>query len=70
MVSDCTGIQEKKNIYLTEDKKVYEAINERTSIRIKVYSIWIKNNMRKDILNYYYSMGNGTWLCDKARIYQ
>ena len=29
-----------------------------------------KEKYWKDILNYYYFVENGTWLCDKARIFQ
>ena len=36
----------------------------------KVYSRIIRNNMRKETLNYYYYMDNGTWLCEKTIIYQ
>ena len=35
---------------------------------IKAYYRWIKNNMMKGILNYYYSVYNGTLLYDEAII--
>ena len=47
-----------------------EDIEERISNMIKVYSIWIKKKMRSYILNYYYSVGKGTWLCDINTLYQ
>ena len=70
MVRDCTGLQKKKNICLPEEKRVAEAIKERITNRLKVSYRWIKNNMRREILNYSYSVKNGTGLCDKARILQ
>ena len=47
-----------------------EDIEERISNMIKVYSIWIKKKMRSYILNYYYFVENGTWLCDITTLYQ
>ena len=55
---------------LPEDKRVAGDIKERVSNRLKVSSIWIKKDMSREILNYYYSVGNCTWLSDKDRILQ
>ena len=49
---------------------VDDSNKERISNRLKGNSIRIKNNMRKEMLNCYYSVENGTWLCDKARLFQ
>ena len=56
--------------FLPEDKKFAKSIKERTSNRLKKYSRWINNKMRKEILKYYYSIDNDTWLCDKAILFQ
>ena len=56
--------------FLPADKRFSKAMKERISNRLKEYSIWIKKNMRKEILNYYYSVENDTWLCDKPIISQ
>ena len=55
--------QIKEEDFLPEDKKFTKAIKERISNRLKNHSIQIKNNMRKEILNDYYSVDNDTWLC-------
>ena len=33
-------------------------------------SRWIDQKKSREILNSYFSMENGTWLCDKSRIFQ
>ena len=48
-------VPKKRRIFIPEEKRVAEAIEYIISSSIKVSYIWIKNNMRKDILNYYYS---------------
>ena len=60
----------KEEDFLPEDERVAQAIEQRISSSLKASYIWIKNNKRKDILNYYYSVENGTWLFDKSRIFQ
>ena len=52
------------------DESFTKANKEGVSNRIKEYSIWINNNTRKEIINYYYSMDNETWLCDKSILLQ
>ena len=42
-----------RRFYLPEDKRVAEDIKEKISNRLKVFSRWIKDNMRRYILNYY-----------------
>ena len=58
----------KEEVFLPGDKMVYKSIKDSTSNSIKVSSRWMKKNIRKEILNYYYSVENGTCLCDKYRI--
>ena len=60
----------KEEFFLPEDKMFSDAIKERISKRLKKYSRRIKNKMRKEILNYYYSVDNDTWLCDKDILFQ
>ena len=60
----------KEEEFLPEQKRVAQAIEQMISSSLKASYRWINNNMRKDILNYYYSVDNGTWLCDKAIIFQ
>ena len=52
VVRDCTGLQERKKMILSEEKRVAEAIEERISNRLKVSYRRINNNIRKEILNY------------------
>ena len=49
---------------------VDENIEESISNSVKLSSTWIKNKMKSYILNYYYSVGKGTWLCDINTLYQ
>ena len=63
-------VSNKIRIFLPEEKLVAEDIKERTINSLNVSSRWLKNKMRKDIINYYYSVENGTCLCDKSRIFQ
>ena len=37
---------------------------------LKVSSIYINKKMSRQILNYYYSVENGTWSCYKSRLFQ
>ena len=46
-------VSKKTRIFLPEEKRVAEAIEYRIISRLKTSYIWIKNNMRKDIRNYY-----------------
>ena len=47
-----------------------EAIKERISNMITEYSLWMKDKMREEILNYSYYVENDTWLRDRAIIFQ
>ena len=47
--------QIKEEDILPEEKSVSEDIEERTSNRLRASYIWIKKNMSKKVLNYYYS---------------
>ena len=60
----------KEEYFLPEDKRFSWDIKERIINRLKEYPRWIKNKTRKDILNYYYSVENDTWLFDKAILFQ
>ena len=64
MVKDCKGLQEKKK-NLPEEKRVSKSIKERIRNSLKVSYRFINNKMSSEILNSYYSVDNGTWLCDK-----
>ena len=50
-------------------RKGFMRIINRISNRILVYSIYIKNKMKKEIIKYYHSVENGTSLCDKAKLF-
>ena len=63
-------VSKKIRIFLPEWKMVAAAIEYRISSMLMVSYRWIKKNMKKDILNYYYSVDNYTWLCDKFIILQ
>ena len=52
---------------MPEEKMVGEDIREIKINSLKLSSIYINHNTRRDILNHYYSVENGTWLCDTAR---
>ena len=59
-----------RGVHVPEDKMSYEAIKYRISNRLKFSSIWINNKMSRGVINFYYSVENGTWLCDQAIIFQ
>ena len=56
--------------FLPEEKMVANAIKDMTRNRLKVSPRWINKNTMKDILNYFYSVDNDTWLWDKSRLLQ
>ena len=60
----------KEEDVLPEEKRVAEAIQWGIRSRLKAYHRCINNNIRKYILNYYYSVDNDISLCDKAGIFQ
>ena len=59
-----------ETFFISEDKSNGGAIKDRRSNRIKVSIRWIHYKVRIEILNSYYYVYNGTWLCDKSRILQ
>ena len=62
--------KKKRGIFVPEEKRTGEDIKERRRNMLRMSSRWINNKIRREILNYYYSVENGTWLCDKNRIFQ
>ena len=62
--------KKKRGIFVPEEESYGQGIKERRRNMLKVSSRWINHNMRRETLNYYYSVYNGTWLCDKDILFR
>ena len=60
----------RRGVFVPEDKRADEAITDRIRNSIRVSYIWIKQKMMREVLNYFCSVENVNWLCDKSRLFQ
>ena len=57
-------VSQKRGICAPEEKSAGKDIKGMKRNMLKASSVWINHNIRREILNYYYSVDNGTWLFD------